>query len=87
MTICVVNEWLIRPPLLLGPSLRRRPLCPSSCRWFSWLSAWILLPRAEMILAFLIVNNFGKARMLKFYRETVRVPSWIRSQLCESNRC
>jgi len=25
-----------------------------------------------MILAFLIVNNFGKARMLKFYRETVR---------------
>ena len=40
----------------------------------SWFSAWVLLPRAEMILAFLIVNNFGKARMLKFYRETVRVP-------------
>ena len=38
----------------------------------SWFSAWVLLPRAEMILAFLIVNNFGKARMLKFYRETVR---------------
>ena len=44
----------------------------SCCSWFSWFSAWVLLPCAEMILAFLIVNNFGKARMLKFYRETVR---------------
>jgi hypothetical protein len=40
-------------------------------------SAWVLLPRAEMILAFLIVNNFGKARMLKFYRETVRARAFL----------
>ena len=25
-----------------------------------------------MILAFAIINNFGKARMLKYYRQTVR---------------
>jgi len=47
----------------------------------SWFSAWVLLPRAEMILAFLIVNNFGKARMLKFYRETVRAFLYTLSQL------